>query len=467
MGAYGRFRPTYYLFREIETIFWGTNAEQWYAVRLLLLLSTAVLILLFTVSLGTIFKLTTNFSSKYLWVAGFPALGIIFLPAWKDIVYRLGPSEIYYAPLISLFLVLFTLVVKVPSSRVLWGVTALTTVLLVGTKENGVIFSALFIALYFVTRKGHQNRSPFIFSLIVFIYSIFVALGPLLAMVRGGGGDIYGQTRSIKTFLLMSTSSEYVLTALLLSVIVFVCEFTSGYLQNNNEFSSLGVSRTTYLIQKYPLSLSMLAGIALLLFELYVYQNYYDIGRYGLGSQLYLVVMTVIVLVSMFRFSLDVMSNSWVALFLAAFLLWGTGYVNSGLTAFSQLPRVGESASAATMQTQEDLQSLAEKSELEEQLTFRIVINGPGDYEPALSLGPYLYYLSGNSNIQLEIPEGIAVEGLVKGLAGMSEMGVEDYSIAPHSPSSNDSKTICLFVSTPTHYEWCDESIQVRWGLPQ
>lgn len=171
-GKYERFRPSYYTLRVIESALWRDNATLWYVARYVMLVIFLSL-------------------SYYLLATILPAVlayGVVFylltLPFWSDILTRLGPSEIYAA--VGLVLFLYGFLTK---RSWMWFVGYLVAV---GSKENMLILFPLMLIMGMIAWWNHKlTRAELLLMIAASVYTFWIAVGIALATAKAGV-DVYG-----------------------------------------------------------------------------------------------------------------------------------------------------------------------------------------------------------------------------------------------------------------------------------
>lgn len=181
-GLSPRYRPIYSLFRNLETAVWDNRPGGWYATRL------------------AIFA----FFIAAVWYASRPIIGfmgggllatyILTSDYWRDIVARLGPSEIYVALGLGLFFIFGYKVLKEKPHWLSWLGMTLGYVIAVGAKENMVVLVAPVVVLgvYLVSKKKMTTVAAA--SLIVMLaWTLFMTWAVGSAMLKTGQ-DVYARS---------------------------------------------------------------------------------------------------------------------------------------------------------------------------------------------------------------------------------------------------------------------------------
>ncbi len=183
-----RFRPVYYLLRFAEAATWGKQASLWYWTRIFIAGVFALFLTHFCVQLaGPILS-----------------LGFLFFalsrPYWSGIFAGLGPSESYatlggaliYAGVNQTFL-------GRQLNCGLWWLTALGTVIAVGSKENFLFVGLLLVWLLFLPRTKVSTMAK-IGTGIILMYVGWIGLTIIRALSQTGS-DVYLQSTSVSSRL--------------------------------------------------------------------------------------------------------------------------------------------------------------------------------------------------------------------------------------------------------------------------
>ncbi|HEY5048600.1 MAG TPA: hypothetical protein VII49_11340 [Rhizomicrobium sp.] len=179
----GRFRPTYYTLRLIETSLWGPNVHLWYLAH------TAC----FAVFLSSIWWFMRRFVGG--WLSGVLTAYISLLPLWSDVWSRLGPSETYGALFVGImvfasYFILFSQTRPTRNTNAI--LLTLATIALVGLKETFIPLAggAACVLLFAGIRK---NLSPLLIGILGLM--ILTALGGIVFVVArqvgASGTDVY------------------------------------------------------------------------------------------------------------------------------------------------------------------------------------------------------------------------------------------------------------------------------------
>jgi hypothetical protein len=184
----GRFRPSYYFLRVVESWAWGRNVHLWYAF------GTAA----FAFFLGAAWWVIARFLG--LLPSALCMVPIALAKFWGAVWGRLGPAEIYAVPATGLMLLGCHELFFAPSVlRRNLGCAALTigTVIVIGTKET--LLPLAFLALFYVALAVIDRRltvlSGLLAGVIVLLFSSIIGW-VVLRQLAGTGADIYGNAVS-------------------------------------------------------------------------------------------------------------------------------------------------------------------------------------------------------------------------------------------------------------------------------
>jgi hypothetical protein len=287
VGAWGhgtRLRPVYFLFRLLETTWWGDDMALWYTARLV-----AVAIVGATVAFLLLRALTTpetklgRFAALAAAAFGF-GVATVLLPAWGDIASRLGPSEIY----VALGLVPFTIgaidVWREPSRRHGWILLLVGYLVIVGSKEDGILL-ALPLALLLWLKFRDAGR-PFLLWTVTAISAIataYIVLGIGLGLA-GAGGDTYGESRSISGFVETIPANAYLFAIVAVLAVFLIRALRAGRTPDAARGIRSMVAAHGAIVFCGVLTLIALGD--LLVYQNFVFDGRFAPDRYGILSQL-------------------------------------------------------------------------------------------------------------------------------------------------------------------------------------
>jgi hypothetical protein len=218
---------------------------------------------------------------------------VLTIPAWTDIATRLGPSEIYVG--IGLVVLAFGAVDVwiVPELRRGWIIACAGFLLVLGSKEDGVMFIVPLAALYIARGPGNAPRWTLIVTGVLSLLSTgYVAMGVTIAAARAGS-DIYGNSLSVSRFFSLDVNNEYLLIAIVLFVVATICDATSIQTLRSRD-TGTRIELISARVSRWPHTAVAVVALYLVLGETFFYQNYFQTsafpsgagGRYGFVTQL-------------------------------------------------------------------------------------------------------------------------------------------------------------------------------------
>jgi hypothetical protein len=182
----GRFRPSYYVLKLIETSLWGANIHLWYLARTVG----------FAIFLSAVWWTMLRFIGG--WLSGVLTAAISLLSLWTDVWSRLGPSEIYGATCVGIMLfsadaILFSRNPKIRNG----GAFALTlaTIALIGSKETFIPLATGTAAIFILA--GVTKKLP-TWLIGILSSAILICLGGIVFVsskqVSVSGTDYYAKS---------------------------------------------------------------------------------------------------------------------------------------------------------------------------------------------------------------------------------------------------------------------------------
>jgi hypothetical protein len=181
-----RFRPSYYFLRVLETSAWGRNVHLWYACHTVA----------FAFFLGSFWWVISRFLG--LLPSALCMVPVAFAGFWGAIWGRLGPQEIYAAPVVGLMMLGGYELFFAPSVlRRNLGCAALTiaTLIAMGTKETllPLAFLTVFLVALAVAERRLSMRSGLLSGAVTLLFFSAIAW-VVLRQLAGAGADIYGNS---------------------------------------------------------------------------------------------------------------------------------------------------------------------------------------------------------------------------------------------------------------------------------
>jgi hypothetical protein len=215
-GVSLRYRPVYDIFRLTEVGLWDSNPQPWYIVRLTILT-------LFIATAWYITQSTIGFAG-----GGLLATYILTGDYWKDIVARLGPSEIYIALGLLIFAFFTHRLVLKKQHWSHWLGIFVGFIIMIGAKENAVVLvPLLLIPLYISYQNKSLSKMTLMYGGLGFLFAGFVAWAVIAATMKSGQ-DVYAQATdassrfSIAVLSLKTQQSKQLLVSLFLSGLFLV-----------------------------------------------------------------------------------------------------------------------------------------------------------------------------------------------------------------------------------------------------
>ena len=182
----GRFRPSYYFIKLIETSLWGENVHLWYLGHTIG----------FAIFLGSIWWTMHRFVGG--WLSGSLTAYISLLPLWTGVWSRLGPSEIYGAACVGVmvFAADFLLLSERPRTRNACAILlTFATIVLIGLKETFIPLAGGPAAI-FILVGIRKKLPPVLIGLLALL--IMACLGGLVFVVSrqvlAAGADYYANS---------------------------------------------------------------------------------------------------------------------------------------------------------------------------------------------------------------------------------------------------------------------------------
>jgi hypothetical protein len=291
VGSWGhteRFRPVYYTFRILETAWHGLNPAAWYLTRIAIVGAV-------TAGLGFAAFRAVNAGTESrarqlcsFGVAALTGILVVTLPAWSDIVMRLGPAETYVAPGLMLLCVGIGQAWIARSSSWGWVLMAIGAVIVIGSKEDGLILLPVIAAVYLLRFPGGRARiTAIVAGAIVLLFSAYVLLG-FLPAVAASGSDVYRNSHSMGKFLRELWGNEFVAIV----AIAFLVAFVSDIVLQRSAIGTAPSGRIRFLVflERMPRAIVAAVCVYVVLADLYFYQSYFNgnsftVARYGLLTE--------------------------------------------------------------------------------------------------------------------------------------------------------------------------------------
>lgn len=476
VGQWGealRLRPVYYVLRIIETALWGDRAGLWYLTRMTLVAVTAagagfvVLRALYSRQSSTLRLLVAAACGALI---GSLALTI---PALADIATRLGPSEIYVGAGLVLFAIGTGEVVRAPERTRGWILACLGLVIVVGSKEDGVLLLVPFALLYLcAVQKAARRRLVVVLGAVAVVFSLSVALGVAVATARAGA-DMYGNRPSLANFVGILPGDPYLLSALACFIIAVIWDISRRGARRpaatRGPFGSLRAAAV-----RFPYSLVAGAALYLALGEAFFYQNYIEDGAFAPLRYSYLSDMavisgfaTVLAIATRVRLRASALRAALVVLVVAAGAL--TPLSANVTWAENARPRsIGWSTYQQVVSS--DIREGVADLRAHPHSSVLILVGQPSDYERVFALPQYLSFYGAGAPVFLDvaIPAAVANNSraeadLTHRLEDLARTGKSDsaWRISPASTEDGSSHVVCFSFGVPRVNPACDSNYQI------
>jgi len=441
VGQYGdnaRFRPTYYIFRLLETSAFGVNATNWYFARIFMVALTC-----FFLALGLLKLITSRNSFVDLLLGASFVLAVCSLTTWQDIIARLGPSEIYLVLGFSIFFYLSTLLALDIFSKKSWLLLCTIYLLTLGAKENGIFLSLPFLILGIHVFLTSTKKSFIVLSFVVSsLFGLFITAGWLLVMISAGG-DVYGNSRTFETaqyqilqslvYLRHSKEFGFAVAAILIYFIV------SGVLRKR-------LHRSFWYILTLECTLHFL-----IISEKIFYNNNLNNLRYAVITQVssilllavsIILILNTLLLINSSRYFL----NAGLVIVFGLLLLRET--IPAAQQAKANFELVAENARLGSEYFQGQLSGIREDLASIEYDAIVIQINNDWDFEPAYAVSQYLEFYGGElprylNIIPVSVAPGIETS-LLSLLIDIANNGEPSWMIEPNSSLKQENNNYCI-----------------------
>jgi hypothetical protein len=179
----GRFRPSYYFLRVLETCLWGSDVQLWYLTRTLCFG-------VFIASLWWSFARFVGF-----WLGAAFLVPILAMSFWPDIWARLGPAEIYGVMATGL---LISGTVGMLSFQNAWArnlsviVVTLAAIILIGSKETLIPVAAAAPAMLIFAAATKRLPISLALAAVILISAFGLTVVAItFKIISGSGTDIY------------------------------------------------------------------------------------------------------------------------------------------------------------------------------------------------------------------------------------------------------------------------------------
>jgi hypothetical protein len=372
----GRYRPFAYFMRILETSIFGDYVWMFYMERFFLL----------TCSILIIAKATQKLTGLYGGSERAPyialALALSILPAWQDVILRLGPSEIYLIFGYSLFLHGLS-----RSPRTSHRYMFIGALIAAGSKENGIFLLLAFSVFAVMRRERNLNKTlKFLSALSI---ALFISLGPILFRKNLEVVDIYGKKITLETLgqVLVSNSNPVYFYIACLAILV-----------------ALSYCLMAKKIRRYRIVyLTFISSCFLISEQIFYRVKIGGYSRYSIVSQINLVILLFIL------FSI-LASRVWfqskqkpVFIFSSVLIIWVATLSSVPIVGVSNIRTHAEEMREMTISYQEFLNQILEHRKSSNVL---IIASKDGDSEAASGTQDFLRRDNPNLKTQLLVSNG-------------------------------------------------------------
>jgi hypothetical protein len=413
----GRFRPTNYLVKLIETSLWGDNVHLWYLGHTIG----------FAIFLSSIWWFLRRFVGG--WLSGALTAYISLLPLWADVWSRLGPSEIYGATSIGLmvYAAYFTLFSDAPRIRIASAIAlTLATVALAGSKETFLPLAGGTAGVFWLAYV-RKNLPPRVIGLLALV--LLGCLGGIVFVVKkevSSGADYYANALGIWPVLrfglagfftaLARTWWLYVIPILFFTILdVIPCRPLRNWIAD----SSTAVGAYGFVVASYAAQCAL-------------YRSGFPLNvRYDFPAMLLVPLTCCILACEFFRtirphFSERAIEYAQFAV--AAFLFFcfalGPAYLDNSKALSVAVQKNIET----TNSFYNELQLVLRAAEKSPEIPIILEAYGPGAFEPVFSLSAYLTALGARNPVSVRVHSdgnstGKLYEGLQQRLSALEQTG--------------------------------------------
>jgi hypothetical protein len=431
-GESKRFRPTYYFFRLLQTVTFGNSAGNFYLYRILIMSITATLVGVLAACLAKSFKAKISLVMLLFWT-----LLTSLLPVWADVVTRLGPSELEQSIFYTSFMILTWFAVSRPENSTYWISALVVVVISAGLKENmAIAFVVTLLGMSFSRARLTSKKLLTSAAILSGILVALIELGPVIAIQRGNGTDIYAQNRGLTEILQLLAQG---IVSPHISVCVIFC------------FAVLYANRKGKL--KVPREIEFLIlGLLLVLISEYVfYEGNVRGNRYSMITQITLLIFLIIgtfLIKELFARSKKMKQGFFMTEAIVVILSFSILFSPAFATKNSlNIYASAESTKKQSNMFQKNLEKIVKLAQKEKNIKF--VVQSSWDYEPIYSTIIYLDNYTTNSNFTLEVmaqQENTALGSmLINQLRNMAQSGKKDWKIVPRSNYSDEQQFTCVF----------------------
>jgi hypothetical protein len=400
--------------------------------------------------------------SKYFTLGVIVATVLLFslLPAWGDILNRLGPTEIYEVLLLVMLLSYGLSILMRPKVFGNYVAFLISATVFYGTKEDALIglpFSML--VAYFAFKFFPTKRVKILIATLTNLgFGIFVSLGIVLALIKNNGSDVYGNSRGLSSVLEIIYSAITSLSAIIILTMWIVAGLLSKSALADKKIPTLGLKKLTILT---------FSVLIVWIWEHIFYSNNFggSFNRYSIVSQVLLLFIALTYLSELSRMILIFLPIKNLKLELLICLVIPTlTYLLIG-PVHSQLKAINELRIEETIQFKQNLSKIEILSQSINQI--RLVSNQASDYERIYSIKKYLVYkkiylpVYLDYNSEVENSSVSLNESLDSQLQSISKNGNSDWGIRPKLEAKEIPEICISFTRVATFPNSCNKVLNV------
>jgi hypothetical protein len=420
-GQTPRFNPSQLIGWAIESTIFGVNPLGWRVTQLFAVVICGVAIGIAIRNFCNHFNLTSKKSHLY------PLFGqaiFLALPFWSETIGRIGAPETFGAVAITLVLINISRILDNPDSMMNYVFLAINTVLLVGFKENLLMFGffCVLIQVYWLHKNEYFNRVKHLFlivlQLIVMSFLVFGFLPELISSGQQVNGAGIGFDRLILGKWLIVPS---------LSIGILVFSYLFSWPKNRPQLLKINLCLTLMVFCEYFIMAGRLGG------------------HYGFLSGVLISIQTMLSIVSLKMFKK--VSVALVSLLTISGLVFNLTTTN---TYFQR-----------TIEFKQELLELEKIQQSKDLRTVVIVASSEEQYEAVRSivifnLKPEMKYFL---LVTDDFPDGQLRNNLIK----ISVDGNLDWHILPIDEWAGDSNCVEIRFSSQQELDQCNDEIRISW----
>jgi hypothetical protein len=434
-GTSGRYRPTYYTIRLLETFAFASREHLWFIFRASIAATTTVFLTLI------LFRLCKNLSKTIrLIICSSFSLLTLSVKSWPDLVMRLGPSEIFLVAGVAAFLYLSVYALLEPTRYRIWLGALVIATLTTGTKENAAVILPAAAFFVFLSHKMFAiNRSQKVQAGVLGTLGFSIVLIPVINSVNNSV-DVYGNSRdiiqfwthSLDYFVSSSGVRNFILFAfaLILLRILYKAKILEPRLVSTHIYVLI-------LMSLVPLT------------EYIFYQGMFTEPRYQILTDLTELMLFFIVLTLIIEGLHALKINTFIRMSVTA----ATFSILFTISSMQYLDSVGEFELTASQKIDGNNKFSDQISRIDETLkngdfdSVVLIVNNVWEYEPIFTTSHFITYLYGEIPKYLQLNEMSISPGLEQKLLdqmnGFSTDGSEEWGIT-NGPVPKSNETLCV-----------------------